>query len=120
MLPFHCTTALHFYSHIQARMFIEHLVWIKHCSKHFPYMDSFNLHNRSCEVGIMIISILQLRKGRHQKVEKLARCHISKKIGPGKNPGPRGHSLQGPSPLRTCLFPLDLWDIHPWDVKIVS
>ena len=89
MLPFHCTIALPFYSHIQARMFIEHLVWIKHCSKHFPYMNSFNLHKKSCEVGIMIISILQLRKGRHQKVEKLARGHISKKVGPGKNPGPR-------------------------------
>lgn len=79
MLPFHCTTALHFYSHIQARMFIEHLVWIKHFSKHLPYMNSFNLHNKSCEVGIMIISILQLRKGRPQKVEKFARGHISQK-----------------------------------------
>ena len=101
-------------------MFIEHLVWIKHCPKHFSYMNSFNLHNKSCEVGIMIIPILQLKKGEAPRGWEASRSHIAKKVGPGKNPGPRGHSLQGPSSLRTCLFPLDLWDIHPQDIKIVS
>lgn len=75
MVPFIVQKRYNLCDQVRARMFIEHLLWVRHCSKHFPHVNSFNLHNKPWEVDIMIIPILQVRK----EVEKLAKGHIAEK-----------------------------------------